>query len=126
MTYHVLTKDYKLVGVANTADWVSLPGVSIKTFDGEIPDLNKVVWNEETLEFDRITAPLTKLEFMSRFTTAERLAISASSDAIVKDAMSLLQLAEFIDVNDQRTVMTIGYLAQQGYITSDRVTQILA
>jgi hypothetical protein len=126
MTYHILTFEGKLVGVT-PFDWVSLPGVSIETVDGEIPDLNSCTWDEvEQTLIPIAMQKLTKLDFMSKFTTQERVAVQQSTDPILKDAMTLLQLSEFIDVTDQRTMMLVGYMAMTGVILDTRVAEILS
>jgi len=126
MIYHVLTIDGKLVGVT-PFDWVPLPGVDVEDFEGEIPDLNRCVWDDEEHSLKVLENPkLTKLEFMSRFTTQERISVQMSTDPILIDAMTLIQMAEFIDVTDQRTMMLVGYMAMTGVITNERVAEILA
>ncbi|MEK7765005.1 MAG: hypothetical protein AAB368_02095 [bacterium] len=124
MTYYVLTKDEELVGVT-PFNWVSLPGVSVTTIEGPIPDLNRVTWNGSSIEVSYSTI-VTKLDFLSRFTTSERITIQSSTDPIVKDAFNLLMVAEAIDITDQRTQMLVGYLAMTGIIANTRVVEVLA
>ncbi len=74
-------------------------------------------------------APVTnmsRLDFLKRFTSDERIAIRASTDPVILDAQEMLGLAEFIDVSDPYTVQYVNYLASNGFITQDRVAQILA
>ncbi len=125
MTYYVYHNDSNFIGVTPFA-WVALPGVSVIEFPGDVPDLNKCMWDFENLELIRNNPILTKLDFMSRFTTAERIAIQSSADPILKDAVTLIQMAEYVDVTDQRTMMLVGYLAMTSVILNERVAEVLA
>jgi hypothetical protein len=126
MTYYILhTQESELVGVTINQP-VALPGISIIQVDEAVPDLNKSAWNPNTLSFVHITAQLTRLEFLTRFTTSERIAIRASTDPIVVDFMELLNLASYIDVGDQNTIDGVNYLASQNLIAGARVEEILA
>lgn len=124
--YYTITKDGLLVGVTKeNAYGFDLPGVSIHEFDGNIPDLNSSVWSDEAGELVSDTKTLTKLLFLNRFTMTERVAIRASTDPIVIDILSLLEIAEYVDVNDQNTMQGVGYLAMIGLIANERVAEIL-
>lgn len=127
MTYYILyNENQELVGVTNENTWVSLPGISVKQVDEPVPDLNKSVWNPSYLQFDPINVQLTRLEFLTRFTASERIAIRASTDPIVVDFMELLNLATYVDVGDQNTIDGVNYLASQNLIAAGRVSEILA
>lgn len=126
MTYYILyTENQELVGVTNESTWISIPGISIKQVDEPIPDLNKSVWNPSYLRFDHITTQLTRLEFLTRFTASERIAIRASANPNVIDFMELLNLATYVDVGDQTTIDGVNYLASQNLIAAGRVAEIL-
>ena len=126
MTYYILyTQELELVGVTINAP-VALPGVSIKQVNEPVPDLNKSSWDPNSLSFVHTTAQLTRLEFLTRFTASERIAIRASTDPIVVDFMELLNLATYIDVGDQNTIDGVNYLASQNLIAAGRVAEILA
>lgn len=128
MTYYVIIRDENMIGVTIDPEALSfgLPGCTTYEFDGDCPDLNNVNWNFVDNVFDKTTSCLSKLDFLSRFTTAERVAIQASVDPILIDAMNLLQMSEFVDVNDIRTMQLVGYLAMTGVIANSRVVEILA
>lgn len=126
MTYYILyTQELELVGVTINPP-IALPGISIKQVDEPVPDLNKSAWDSDTQSFVHITAQLTRLEFLTRFTASERIAIRASTDPIVIDFMELLNLASFVDVGDQNTIDGVNYLASQNLIAAGRVAEILA
>jgi hypothetical protein len=86
-------------------------------------------WDKESKDFViKSSNKLTKLEFLRRFYAQERIAIRAMSatDPIIFDAMELLNMAEFIDVNDIDTQMLIGYMVQVGLLDVSRVSEVLA
>lgn len=92
----------------------------------EMPDLLKVVWNSSILDFQtRQVRELSKLQFLSKFTMQERIAARASTDPVMDDIMTMLDLAEFIDLDDVATVQAVGYMTATGIISSDRAEEIL-
>lgn len=131
--YYVITRNEEtLVGVTyDNAYLLNLPDVSIHEMDGAIPDLNVYRWNFELGEFVRtegvsgVSSVYSKLQFLSKFTMSERIAISASTDPIVQDIMKMFNLANYIDVDRQDTQQSVGYLAQVGLIQPSRITEIL-
>lgn len=68
--------------------------------------------------------PLTKLEFLSRFTVAERIAIRSSTDPVVADFMSMLDMAQNIQTTHPDTVAGLGYLVSVGLLTAARAAVI--
>ncbi len=72
-------------------------------------------------------APISKLTFLSRFTQAQRVAIRAArdTDAIVGDAMYMLDLADVVDTTHADTVAFVNYMAQAGFIAQADVARIL-
>lgn len=70
------------------------------------------------------SVPITRYEFLSRFTTTERIAIrqAATTDPIVYDFMDLLSQSG--SVTHSNAIQGLGYLASTGVITSDRVAVI--
>lgn len=69
---------------------------------------------------------LTKLQFLRRFTAAERIAIRASSNPVIVDFMQLLDLAQDVRLDDADTVAGVNYLEQLGLIGEGRAAEILA
>ncbi len=68
---------------------------------------------------------LTKLQFLRLFTTAERIAIRASSDPVIVDFMQLLDLAQDVRLDDPDTVQGVHYLESEGLIAPGRAAEIL-
>jgi len=128
MTYYVSFTNSGFIGVSPfpvSMDNLQL-GIMVDTINGDIPDMNNVTWDNDNHVLTATTKPvLTKLDFLSRFTTQERIAINNSTDPIVIDAMNLLSNSSFIDVLDQRTMQLVGYLAMTGIILNSRVAEIL-
>ena len=67
----------------------------------------------------------TPYEFYSKFTSAERSALKASTDAQVQEFISDLQLFQVVypDSSDMATAME--YLVSLGILTEERKTEIL-
>ena len=68
---------------------------------------------------------LTKLQFLRLFTTAERIAIRASSDPVIVDFLQLLDLAQDVRLDDPDTVQGVHYLEAEGLIAHGRAHEIL-
>ena len=82
--------------------------------------------NGEWVLAPRPVLPLTRLEFLRRFTSAERIAIRASTDPVVVDFLSLLDAAQEVRTDDADTVAGIGYLATTGLLAAERAAEILS
>lgn len=72
-----------------------------------------------------VKEPISKLEFLRRFTTEQRVAIRSSDNLIVKDALQLLDLADYVLVSDPDTLNLVGYLESLGFLNADDVARIL-
>jgi len=70
--------------------------------------------------------PITRLEFLRRFTPEQRIAIRASQDPVIIDGNELLALAEEVRLDDPDTVRLVNYMVQQGLITQADADQILS
>lgn len=126
--YYVITKNSELVAVTTVApyDW-NLADVSISKFDGvPYPDLNTMVWDDTVDNFVKSSNVYTKLAFLNRFTSQERVAIRASVDPIVIDFMELMNAASEIDRTNPDTVAGINYLVTVGLLTAQRAQEVLA
>jgi hypothetical protein len=94
--------------------------------DEDIPDLRYYEWSPSSLAFVKNSIrALSKIEFLTRFTMQERIAARSSVDPIIKDMLSLIDLAEFINLDDPNTQQAVGYLAMVGILTNERATEIL-
>lgn len=125
--FYVLTRgDAVLVTATNPYGIPGLGEFSIHEIDGAIPDLNINAWDSESEQFVKSDTKLTRVDFILRFTAAEWSAASGSTDPNVKQGLALIHAAEYIDVNDMRTMMLVGYCAMIGLIASNRVAEILA
>lgn len=124
MTYFVsyIQSSGVLVGVSNTEP-PTLPDVYVAQYQTKI-DLENMSWEPSTLSFIT-TGVLSRLEFLTKFTTQERIAIRSSTDPIIIDFMELLNMAENINLNDTNTKNGVGYLAYLGIIAPSRVGEIL-
>ncbi len=126
MKYFVITVNDALAGVTVVppTDW-NIPNASIHEFEDKIPDLNIHSWDAENDCFVQSAKIYTKLQFLSRLTIGERMAIRASTDPVVNDIMSLLDVAEYISTNDPNTIQGIQYLYSVGLLTVERMTEVL-
>jgi hypothetical protein len=71
------------------------------------------------------TGPITKLEFLRRFTVDERIIIRGSSDLRVMDFMQLLDLAQDVRLDDPDTVAAIAHMTGLGLLDAERAGEIL-
>lgn len=71
--------------------------------------------------------PITKLEYMGRFTDSELIAIytAAKSNVAIEVWLDKFKLASEIDLRDQRTIDGLNALAAAGILTPERVSEIL-
>lgn len=70
---------------------------------------------------------ITKLEYLRRFTSTERITIRAAAkvEPVLEDYMALLELAEEINTEDADTIAAVNVLETTGLIASGRSTEIL-
>jgi len=73
----------------------------------------------------RVIVPVTRLEFLRRFTPEQRIAIRASTDPIIIDGRELLDMASDVSADDPDTIMYVRYLQQQGFISAEDADRIL-
>ncbi len=76
------------------------------------------------------TAPapirLSRLEFLTRLTEAEKVAILTSADAGAVIFRTMFLAADYIDLGDERMVNGLYYLASLGLITNTRAAALLS
>jgi len=127
MTYFVsyLQVSGELIGVSNITPPI-LDNVYVAQYN-ELPNLISMMWDISTLSFitNPLSGVLTKLEFLTRFTTLERISIRNSLDPIVVDFMALLNMAESISLRDMNTKNGINYLVHIGLLGKHRISEIL-
>ena len=90
----------------------------------------RAVWDEQALVFVEAQVPrvMTRLEFLRRFTAAERIATRAAAvgNPAVADMLALQDAASYIDLDDPDTQAGVAYLESLGIITAGRAAQVLA
>lgn len=115
-----------LVDITTDSNIVNDPNLVMETRSGDMPDLAKMDWDPCALDFvAKHTSIFSKLEFLTKFTLAERIQARSSTDPIVIDIMQMLDIAEFINTQDPNTIQSLGYLAQIGILTPERMSEIL-
>jgi len=72
-----------------------------------------------------VIVPVSRLEFLRRFTPEQRIAIRASTDPVIIDAHELLDIATEIAADDPDTIRYVRYLQQQGFISAADADRIL-
>ncbi|MBP8282825.1 MAG: hypothetical protein KAX46_02760 [Chromatiaceae bacterium] len=122
--YAILNDDQVAIAVAATTDLVPLPAGSI-TLEEYNPALVGMRWTGAGWDVVSNPTPLTQLAFLRRFTAAERIAIRASTDAVVQDFLHLLGLAQDVRVDDADTVAGVNYLEQEALLATGRAAVIL-
>lgn len=111
--------------VAPDVEALSAKGLSVSTYEQ-----TEMLWNTETRAFD-ITPPapkmppISRLEFMQRFTQPERTAIRKSDNDIVIDFYDLTKRATEIDLTASDVVDGLAYLESIGVLKAGRVAEIL-
>lgn len=70
---------------------------------------------------------ITPLAMRQRFTVPEILGMmnAANSDPMIKMIMDNNAIARYVDITDSATQAALGYLAQQGLLTVERMNEIL-
>lgn len=124
--FHVLTKNDEFVGVILTdAYTLNLSECSIHELDNPIPDLNRKSFDGALGDWVTVDTTLTKLDFLSRFTIAERITARSSTDPIVVDIMGLFDAAETISTTNPITQQSVDYFVTAGILTETRASEIL-
>lgn len=70
---------------------------------------------------------LSRLQFMRRFTQAERIAIRAAraSDPVIDDFMGLLEMTDEVRLDDPDTIAGIQFMVSQSLLDPARADEIL-
>ena len=75
-----------------------------------------------------VSPKLTRFQFINRFTFEEMVAIeeAASKDTEVRVVLRMLELAEEIDIQNDRLRAGIDLLVSKGLLTRERFDEILS
>lgn len=101
-----------------------------RAIDADSVDI--AAWNTQTLRFDdehkTNPATLSKLEYLRRFTSDERVTIrqAAKVTPVLEDYLAMLELAEEINTGDADTITAVNMLEQAGLIAPGRAAEVLA
>lgn len=101
----------------------------------EVPDEVEAGWTTDGSTFsasvpvEPILAAkiISPVEFKMLFTSAERIAIKASTDAVVQDFVSILEDPRLTEVNlsNPTVIEALEYYVSNGLLTEERKTTIL-
>ena len=83
--------------------------------------------NIDTLLAPKTPTPLSKFEFLQRFTQQERISARAlrDTDPLVEDFFDLFEMSEYVDLKDPHVYEFVTYLVGKGILIPDRVQSIL-
>ena len=120
----------RLVSTASDPSLIANPlpsGLGVK----EVPEPGaRAAWDEQALVFVEAQMPrvMTRLEFLRRFTSSERIATRAAAvgNPAIADMLALQDAAGYIDLDDPDTQAGVAYLESLGIITAGRAAQVLA
>ena len=93
----------------------------------DLVNYDHTAWNPEAPPAAPTSRTMTKLEYLRRFTTAERVAIraAAASNPVLDDYLKLMELAQEIDTGDADTIAAVTMLEQAGLIAAGRANEVL-
>lgn len=71
---------------------------------------------------------ITKVAYLRRFTSDERVGIrtAAKTNAVLEDYLSMMELAEEINLDDPDTIAAVQMLESAGLIAPGRAAEVLA
>lgn len=118
----IQVSDYE-IGMGNDMSIMThtLPKVALET---------EYTWDKELKDFvvnNSSKTNLSRLEFLRRFTAQERITIrqKAQTDAVIFDAVEMINLADYVSLLDSDTINLVYYLSNIGVITPERTLEIL-
>jgi hypothetical protein len=84
------------------------------------------LWDPASRSFVKASITISRLQFLSRFTAQERIAIRqlAASDLVVDDFMKLLDISQDIDMSSEMVGNGLNYLLYKGILSAERVIEI--
>ena len=103
-------------------------GADVATDFPEYPFAQYNHIRQKEVEAAPVPRTITKLEYLRRFTTAERVAIraAASANPVLDDYLKLMELAQEINLDDADTIAAVQMLEQSGLIAAGRAAEVLA
>lgn len=113
----------------STFENINVPDGCVKEYrSGDLPP-DTSFWDTTVKDFVIHSAKkeLSKLDFLSRFTMQERIAIRELSkvDLVVDDFMRLLELSQFINIESPLVSQGIDYLIFKNILNNERKLEIL-
>lgn len=111
--------------VAPDVEALSAKGLSVSTYEQ-----TEMLWNTETRAFDIAPPapkmpPISRLEFMRRFTQPERTAIRKSVNDVVIDFYDLTKRSTEIDLTAKDVVNGLVYLESENILQAGRANEVL-
>lgn len=98
-------------------------------FDREFPlaDFDHTEWVEDAPAPTIQSRVLSKLEYLRRFTSEERVTIRAAAkqSPMLEDYLAMMELAEEINTGDADTIAAVQMLEQAGLIGEGRANEVL-
>lgn len=130
VTYRI--SDGELIDLSLNPPSIQGGNFSSLFFDSDIEyDLSNYDWDKINLTFVQKTnisiRILTKLQFLSKFTLQERIAIreAAKTDPIVYDILELLNLSTEVNLDDPICIQSVQYFYSVNLLSNQRVSEIL-
>ena len=123
------TLDGSLVDISST---IPVPNSDHCTRAIDADSVDVSAWNSQTLRFDdenkTNSAILSKLDYLRRFTSDERVTIrqAAKVTPVLEDYLAMLELADEINTGDADTIAAVNMLEQAGLIAPGRAAEVLA
>ena len=116
----VINVDYTIVGDTTKIEWDTWD----KSYIGYWYDRSDGIIKENPYPDPVI---LTKLQFRQKFTLSELTTIygAIDTDIVVRIFLDDLAVASEVNMSDQQTLNGIGYLYNNGYITYERMIEII-
>lgn len=120
--------DYIVTRKSDGAEVLRYSAAQAQEVNGfDLVDYEHAEWHPDAPVVAPVISPLTKLEYLRRFTTAERVAIRAAAAAnpVLEDYLKLMELATEINTGDPDTIAAVTMLEQAGLIAAGRAQEIL-
>lgn len=111
------------------ADAATLAANNLNIVTG-LPPLDEThVWDANTLSVIEIAVPppvVSAAQFAMLFTPEEFMALNASTDPLVQQAIFAVKVSQSIDLGSPVVVNTVAHLVGTGFLSQSRADDILA